>query len=98
MYFLYKLLDDVQLELNVTEDSFLKMAEGDFFKMIALFNDHESHCVDYKIQPETIAEAKWMIEAYCKLNHQLPKWLINYFKFSFEKLLDGENPSNGGCK
>lgn len=66
LYFFYK-LDDVQVEIQVTEDSFFKVAEGDFFKMIALFNNHESHCVDYKIHPETIAEAKWMIEAYCKL-------------------------------
>jgi hypothetical protein len=93
VYFLYK-LDDVQVEMSVSEDSFFKVVGDDFSKMIAFFNDCESHSADYKIHPETTAEAKWMIEAYCKLNYQLPKWLINYFKFSFEKILDGEHPSN----
>ena len=65
-------------------------------KIIALFNEHESLSVDYKIHPETKAEAKWMMEAYCslvKFNQPLPNWLTNYFIYAFENLLDGESPA-----
>lgn len=95
MYFLYK-IEDSQVELNVTEESFFRAADSDFIKIITLFNEHESCSVDYKISPSTVAEAKWMIYAYCslvKLNRTIPKWLIDYFYMPFENLLDGESPA-----
>jgi hypothetical protein len=93
LYFLYK-LDDVQVEMNVSEESFFQVVDKDFLGMIAFFNESETNSADYQIYPETIAEANWMIEAYCKLSYPLPKWLSNYFQLSFGKILNGEPPSN----
>jgi hypothetical protein len=95
MYFFFK-IEDSQVELNVNEESFFRVANSDFIKTIALFNKHESFSVDYKISPSTVAEAKWMIYAYyslVKLNQSIPKWLIDYFYTPFENLLDGESPA-----
>ena len=96
MYFLFK-IENAQVELEVSEQSFLKIAESDFNKIILLLSKHESLCVDYRISPRTVAEAKWMMYAYCslvKLNQTVPKWLIDYFYIPFKSILNGGAPAH----
>ena len=93
MYIFYK-ISTAQAQLDITEESFLKLVESDFNKAIQLFNKYESWAVEYKIYPKTKAEAKWMIFAYCSLvksNQPIPKWLINYIYSSFENILNGNS-------
>jgi hypothetical protein len=96
LYILFK-IESAQVELTLSENNFLEIVDKDLQKVIDLFNKSELSSVEYKVRPSTVAEAKWLINAYCtltRLNQPLPKWLLDYFNQSFESLLDGTAPAN----
>lgn len=95
MYLLYR-IENSQVEMKISTDTFLKVVDSKVLKIISLLDKSKSNADDFKIHPETTSEAKWMIRAYCFLNKSnltIPKWLEDYFCASFENILNGTPPA-----
>jgi hypothetical protein len=89
MYLFYQ-NDEAQIEIIVPEENFFKAVEGDFSRIIALFNSYENR--NLKIYPQTTKEGEWMLYAYSELmslQQPLPKWLLLHFHISFSHILAG---------
>jgi hypothetical protein len=91
MYIFYK-LDEGHVEIIISENSFLKVANTEFIKTTEFLTLYSNKANEFKLFPSNEVEGKWFLEAYNKfleLNIPLPKWILNYFSIAFKNIEEG---------
>jgi len=91
MYLFYK-IDAGQVEVKISEASFLTVSNKDFIKITEFFTLYSNQANEFKVIPDTAAEGKWFLEAYNKfleLNIPLPKWMLSHFSDAFKAIEEG---------